>query len=128
MNNMCTFIQQLKMKSFTNPSSNYIEYLATRRHRARRSRDVVESSARSRRRPGLVSKRRLGVEQAEPDRGKSASVFTTEKSFGHTMMVNAIVAILLMTPTSVNVVAVMTDRHFQPLYEIATPTTQLKSK
>jgi len=22
MNNMCTFIQQLKMKSFTNPSSN----------------------------------------------------------------------------------------------------------
>ena len=41
------------------------------------------------------------------------------------MMVNVIVAILFSTPTSVKVVAVMTLLHFHPLYEIATPTTQL---
>ena len=37
-------------------------------------------------------------------------------SCGHTTTVNAIVAILFKTPTSVNVVAVMTVRTFQPQY------------
>ena len=40
---------------------------------------------------------------------------TTLASFGQTITVNAIVAILFKTPTSVNVVAVITDRVRQPL-------------
>jgi len=49
--------------------------------------------------------------------------FANVVSFGHTIIVNAIVAILFTTPTNVNVVAVTTVLHRHPLYEIHTPMT-----
>eukprot|EP00982_Pelagococcus_subviridis_P013149 31225-Pelagococcus_subviridis.AAC.2 len=51
----------------------------------------------------------------------SAAMDVSVVSCGHTTTVNAIVAILFKTPTSVNVVAVMTVRTFQPQYEMPTP-------
>ncbi len=69
---------------------------------------------------------RLGASwYSSPNRmqNTSARMDAAVVSLGQTITVNAMVAILFSTPTSVNVVAVMTLQVLHPLYEIPTPMT-----